>query len=416
MVSLSQIKEVWPEEGLFADKSWHLSPEPLFLESKEVRELERMGAVLASFQEAQDRIYRRSAKGRVAPWVADLLDRGKPEWMTAWQREGEQAEVVPRVIRPDLLLTEDGFAITELDSVPGGMGVTAWLGGLYKEVLGGENGMLEGLEAILPESGKIWVSDESGDYRPEMKWLADRMGKASVHRAEEWAGEAGYRFFELFDWESIPGLKENSGKRDLSPPVKPLFEEKLWLALLHTPGLKAIWQQELRGKHFEQLKKWIPMGWVLDPEPLPPQAALPRLEVNSWAEVGAMSQKERQLVLKVSGFSELAWGSRGVHVGHDEPGERWAGLIKQATEDFTSQPWMMQEFREAKQIEHPYFDSDSGEVKIMAGRARLCPYYFVTGEGVKLGGCLATIVPADKKKIHGMQDAILVPVALKEPQ
>jgi len=26
-----------------------------------------------------------------------------------------------------------------------------------------------------------------------------------------------------------------------------------------------------------------------------------------------------------------------------------------------------------------------------------------------LGGCLATIVPADKKKIHGMRDGILVP-------
>jgi chemotaxis receptor (MCP) glutamine deamidase CheD len=26
-----------------------------------------------------------------------------------------------------------------------------------------------------------------------------------------------------------------------------------------------------------------------------------------------------------------------------------------------------------------------------------------------LGGCLAAIAPADKKKIHGMRDAILVP-------
>jgi hypothetical protein len=31
---------------------------------------------------------------------------------------------VPRVIRPDILLTENGFRITELDSVPGGIGLT----------------------------------------------------------------------------------------------------------------------------------------------------------------------------------------------------------------------------------------------------------------------------------------------------
>jgi hypothetical protein len=52
----------------------------------------------------------------------------------------------------------------------------------------------------------------------------------------------------------------------------------------------------------------------------------------------------------------------------------------------------------------------------MKGRVRLCPYYFVSGEGdaarPQLGGVLATIVnPADKKIIHGMTDAILAPCA-----
>lgn len=415
MISQQQIQAAWPDKGLFVDKSWYLSPEPLRLEKGEVRELERMGQVLAAFQEAQDRIYRRSAKGKVAPWLADLLDQGKPSWMVNWQREGGQAEVVPRVIRPDLMLTEAGFSITELDSVPGGMGVTAWLASLYQDVLGGERGMLEGFDAILPQDGMIFLSQESGDYRPEMEWLCERLGRGSVHRAEDWNGEAGYRFFELFDWESIPALAESAGKGGLTPPLKPLFEEKLWLGLLHTPGLRSLWEQELRGKYLQQLKKWVPMGWSVDPAPLPPHGALPRLEVNSWAEVGAMSQRERQLVLKVSGFSELAWGSRGVYIGHDEPGERWAELVEQAEKDFGTQPWMMQEFREARVIQHPYFEPESGEVRMMEGRARLCPYYFVTPEsGVRLGGCLATIVPLDKKKIHGMEDAILVPVALAE--
>ena len=47
----------------------------------------------------------------------------------------------------------------------------------------------------------------------------------------------------------------------------------------------------------------------------------------------------------------------------------------------------------------------------MRGRVRLCPYYFVSDGNTKLGGILATIVPADKKLIHGMRDAILVPCA-----
>ena len=51
----------------------------------------------------------------------------------------------------------------------------------------------------------------------------------------------------------------------------------------------------------------------------------------------------------------------------------------------------------------------------MEGRVRLCPYYFVNDAGkTAMGGCLAAIVPADKKKIHGMRDAILVPVVRGE--
>jgi hypothetical protein len=47
---------------------------------------------------------------------------------------------------------------------------------------------------------------------------------------------------------------------------------------------------------------------------------------------------------------------------------------------------------------------------MMTGRARLCPYFFTDDAGnTRFGGCLATIVPADKKKIHGMSDGVLVP-------
>jgi len=44
----------------------------------------------------------------------------------------------------------------------------------------------------------------------------------------------------------------------------------------------------------------------------------------------------------------------------------------------------------------------------------LCPYFFVEGNRVKLRGALATIAPADKKFLHGMRDAILVPLRVKE--
>jgi len=113
--------------------------------------------------------------------------------------------------------------------------------------------------------------------------------------------------------------------------------------------------------------------------------------------------------LKVSGFSPLGWGSRGVALGSDLPHSDWEKRIEHALATFESSPTILQQFHKGRLFEHSYWDPDSGEVKVMKGRVRLCPYYFVEADRVKLRGALATIVPADKKFLHGMSDAILVP-------
>ena len=51
----------------------------------------------------------------------------------------------------------------------------------------------------------------------------------------------------------------------------------------------------------------------------------------------------------------------------------------------------------------------SAETSAKAGRLRLCPYYFVIDGKARLSGALATFCPPDKKIIHGMQDAALLP-------
>lgn len=425
-LSLSELRDGLPEGGLFGGGAWRWSPEPLKLSKAEARRMMALGHPLAKFQQASDAIYRRSAAGKLPAWIAELLDEGKPEWLTRLQREPSTATQFPRVIRPDLILTENGFALSELDSVPGGIGVAAWLAKVYAkagfDVLGGADGMIEGFKSLMPDGGTVLVSEESKDYRPEMEWLTKELGAAwNVASAEAHVpdGKALYRFFELFDWKSIPGaqaLAEGaaSGNIRITPPFKPHLEDKLWLALLWSPSLRKIWEQALRGSHLERLRELVPFGWVIDPTPLPPHAALPRLEAHSWEEVAGFSQKDRQLVLKVSGFHETAWGSRGVFIGHDMPASEWAERLHTALDQSAEQPWILQEFREGRRITHPVF-RDDGSVEMMQGRARLCPYFFTDDSGhTSFGGCLATIVPADKKKIHGMSDGILVPCVIGE--
>ena len=423
-MKLETILSSLPESKLRHDGGWLFSPEPLPLAKKTARILTQLGHPLAQFQRASDSIYQRSATGKLPSWIHELLDAGKPPWMLDAQRHAAIRDVMPRVIRPDLIVTgnetETSFALTELDSVPGGMGITSWLSQFYTDhgfdILGTANGIRDGFQNLFPEEGgRILLSDESADYRPEMEWLAEQCSGIVTQRAEDddGADAPAYRFFEWFDWQNIPAAKRLAASRELTAPCKPHLEEKLWLALLWSPSMQAIWERELRGNHLRRLRELVPFGWVVDPTPLPPQGALPGLGVHSWDQVACFSQKERRLVLKVSGFSELAWGSRGVSIGHDLPGSEWQEKIREATSAFGRQPRMMQEYQPGKIIEHPYFDPESGERRMMRGRVRLCPYFFTDAEHkTSFGGCLATIVPADKKKIHGMKDGILVPCSI----
>ncbi|MDH4186434.1 MAG: hypothetical protein OEV08_05510, partial [Nitrospira sp.] len=111
-------------------------------------------------------------------------------------------------------------------------------------------------------------------------------------------------------------------------------------------------------------------------------------------------------------FSELAWGSRGVSVGHDMPQNEWADALDKALLSFPRTPYILQEFHKGRLYELDYFDPVTAEMQRMSGRARLSPYYFVTGETIELAGILATVCSSEKKIIHGMKDAIMAPCAV----
>lgn len=419
-----------PEGGLFAEKAWRISPEPFVLSAKEVKMLENLGPVLHRFQKACDLIYRRSRNGSLPRWISDYLDSGKPPELLEIGLSAATLEAIPRVIRPDLILTDKGFSATELDSVPGGIGLTAWLGGIYASanpahrIVGGERGMLEGFASIFRGDGAdILVSDESAAYRPEMQWLADRLtGNWKVKSAENYVAGVRdvYRFLELFDLPNIPSMDSlmaaaASGRIEVMSPFKPWLEEKLWSALFWSHPLKEVWRRELRDANWRRLRELFPQSWVVDPAEVPPHAVIPGLEIQSFSELKHFSQSERELVLKLSGFNERAWGSRSVTIGQDASQVEWGEAVDEAIESFGRAPYVLQRFRGGRLVNHPWLNEDTGKIEVMEGRVRLCPYYFVNAVngGVTLGGVLATICPSDKKILHGMRDAILVPCRIE---
>jgi len=435
-----------------AGTPWRITPEPFPLKPSTVAAIESLGDDLLAFYRAQNALYLRSARGSAPAFIAEELDRGKPEQIVRLARQNRFKQDVPRVIRPDLILTDDGYIASELDSVPGGMGFVGAMSRTYCEIgsdsVGGADGIAESFAAMISSLAgatrptvAIVVSEESADYRNEMRWLAARVGTLGLADAivcapqdvvfteealfvrtedgRELKIDVLYRNFELFDLLNVPkqelmlyAARHNRVK--LTPPPKAHLEEKASFALFHHPGLRALWRAELGAAVDERLLGIFPRTWIVDPRPLPPQAAIVDLYANGtpvheWSQLENLGKSERDYVIKPSGFSPLAWGSKGVKVANDLTREEWRGAIQGALASFPKTPNILQRFHKGRRVRVPFVGASDNAIHEMDGRVRLCPYYFVVGDRTRLGGILATVAPADKRLIHGMSDAIMAP-------
>src|SRR5688572_15238480 len=486
-LSYEFIRSALAEQPLFEDKTWQLSPEAWPISPEQRTQLEAIGAACFEFHQALETLYLRSAAGKnllrnkplITPWVADYLDRGKPPALVAHARDPKNRGVFPLVLRPDLLVTDEGFVLTELDSVPGGIGLTAFLNRLYagelsgtqppasadaSGIIGADDAMVRNfyaaLAALRPEQRNplvaLVVSDEAATYRPEMQWLAHQLqlqGKRvfclrpedlfPLENALFFDVEGNpekidiiYRFFELFDLENIRTQRFifeawQAGEVAIVPPMRHFQEEKLALALFHHHLLQDFWEEALSGRVVKLLRALIPKSWVMDPAPLPPGAVLdgPRAggrALSDWHDLINASQKERDLIIKISGYHETAWGARSVVLGSDCSREEWQHGVERAIELAPVNLHVLQAYRKPRRLEHPVYErtaaenpvadqgADGNTAIMKAGRLRLCPYYFLIDGKPRLSGALATFCPPDKKIIHGMQDAALLPSRVVE--
>ena len=112
-----------------------------------------MGHHLLLFLRACQRLYRESLRGTQPGWVAAYLHQGKPEAIIEYGLMRRFRSDLPLIIRPDIILAEEGLVASELDSVPGGFGTLAALsqayGDLGFQLIGGPRGIIEGFSRAL---------------------------------------------------------------------------------------------------------------------------------------------------------------------------------------------------------------------------------------------------------------------------
>jgi hypothetical protein len=244
----------------------------------------RFGPVAAPIQSQRQPALSPKRGRQTAAWVADWLDRGKPAGLLETQRAAAFKNDLPRVIRPDIILTETGPCITELDSVPGGIGLTAWLNQTYAAMPRRLDGHRRG------RRHDARVSPASLTARPRSTLSFPRKRKPTGRKWNGWPaqlgqrfqirdarftdfkdGDAVYRFFELFDLPNIPNagaiLDLALARRiQLTSPPKPIFEEKMLFALLWNRNLRGFWRQELGERFLGNCNGSRPTpGWSIPP-------------------------------------------------------------------------------------------------------------------------------------------------------
>lgn len=468
-ITLRDLYAALPDQPLYGSGAsseqsgvgWLLSPVPYGLTRQQVDTLHRLGRCLFRFSKSVDLLYRSSLKDPTLQWVRQLFENGKPQSLLTFSQMNRFKQHVPLVIRPDLLVTEQGFVLCEIDAVPGGLGFTAALHKAYRSLgyslvetdEGLPQAFLNMLIQAFPSSSDaqpmiaVIVSDEASDYRQEMAWLVTQIQTfypaiVLLHPREVilertalgFLNPAGqfqkidivYRFFELFDLPNIPQIEliqyaVKKGYVFCTPPFKPHLEEKLALALLHYPYLDGFWEKTLGQEDYALLKGVVPESWLLDPTPVPahaqvvPTLRLANKTIRDFNGLLDLTQKQRELVIKPSGFSPLAWGSRGIRIGHDLPQQEWHDAVQTALSQFYQTPHLLQRFMHTGLQSYSYFHPATGEVVEALGRTRLCPYYFVSREEARLAGILATTCPKEKKIIHGMRDGVMRPACELEP-
>ncbi len=371
-----------------------VAPQPLRLSMPEGQEVLRIGRDVVDFMQAADELYR-SENG-----VKELLDRGKPETF----QQARQARYL--FARPDLLITQRGFSICEIETSPFGLALAELLNRAYN--MAGfdtmvENGVLSKfMTDNTPAQGTIAYSQKTASYAGQLQFLAKEvMSSKDRNWQAGWVdtlfGKENVNVYRAFySYEGVSDLFVNNlvqnllnSKGIVIPSFTPYMEEKALLALIWDKRWDLSLRKLLGGATFEHLRKVIPPTWVLGQE----QYFVPGLPggLSSSVELAGLSKSKRKFVLKKSGFSSGSSWAEGVTFLHEKSTEKARSLLSLASQD-TQSLYILQEF-DTSEERTMYYEKDPSTLDQIQGKIRLTPYFSMEKGNliaIKATGCEKT--------------------------
>lgn len=390
-----------------------VSPEPFFLSKEETRELSRIGQDVTAFMSAANELYRGEAD------IHNLLNRGKPTILR------EVQDISYLFVRPDLLITDKGFSICEIETSPFGLALAELLNRSYRTV-GFETMVREGIlqEFIAqntPSHGSIVYSEKTSSYEGQLRYLAEKVFSGT---GRQWVAEQvdfalgkdyqnAYRGFYPYEYLTdmfVYGLVNSAyeGRLGFVPSFTPHMEEKALLSLLWDGRWESFLRGQLGRTSLEHLREVVPPTWVVGQE----QYFVPGLPygISSSEELAGVSKAKRGFVLKKSGFSNGSSWAEGVNFLQEKSTDKARTLLIAAAQDEQSL-YVIQEFKPSKEFPMSY-NKENHVIEQMRARIRLTPYFsMVPGDEGKLIAIKATGCE-DTNYIHASTGSINTAVAV----
>ena len=391
--------------------NFRVSPKPFKLNKSQRQDLENIGKAICDYMDACIELY------KTDDYVHQILDRGKPDELC------DVTDVNYLFLRPDLILTNNGFSICEIETSPFGLGLAEILNRAYGNegfnTVVFQNQLKNYIQRHIGKNGTIAYSDKVKAFSGQLDFLAKEVfsgeGKrwksqnASIQNIDD---KEIYRAFYLSDKYSDFSIANLLQEPHIFMPTNtPQFEEKALLAFIWDKRYETFFKEKLGVSTFELLRNVIPKTWIIGEEQFV-VGGMPGGKTNSLG-IEDLGKRSREFVIKQSGFSNgSSWGE-GVKFLHKIGGNKSSELIRKALAD-KEHLYIIQEFNQGKCVPMTFFD-DNGLPKDIDVRIRLTPYYSYSGKdkgkiiAAKVTGCEKTT-----EYIHASTASINTAVAYDE--
>lgn len=383
---------------------FRVAVEPFKISREQKKELEYLGIAVCDYVQVVIDLYNESEI------VRRILNKGK---LGMFIRKIEPKYLF---IRPDIVLTDYGFKICEIETSIFGLALAEILNKAYIEcgysTIIPQNALKYYITSNIPNEGVIAYSDHVKAFSGQLDFLAkevfstgNKTWNAQLIDEKFEAKHNIYRAFYCSDYKidsNVSKLLTVSAKANFLPSLTPQFEEKAILALIWDKRFESYFKEKMSSSMYEYLRKVIPPTWILGEE----KNSELEMPCKTISDIATMPKSKRRFVLKKSGDS--SWGE-GITFLHKVSHEKVRQKIQKA--EYSESLYVLQQFYEGTKSKMKYFDC-VGNIMEMEAKVRLTPYYSFCGAdkgklvAIKATGCENT------DYIHGATNSINTAVSI----